>query len=266
MLAGSRGPTDPVAKAKGLPHKALVPVLGVPMLLRVVRSLLAGGQIRHITLCLDQALNDHGLGAELDALITDGSVEIAEPQASPSASVAHLVDQWQARPDVWPLLITTADHPLLTPAMIEHFSNEASEDTDFALALATASTIKRDYPDAIRTFYRFSGEGYSGCNLFMLCRPEARAFVVFWQKMERYRKRPWRLVASIGPLLLIRFLLRQLTIEAALNHLSSRIGARAKAVIMPFAEAAIDVDKPSDLTLTETILKTRSEASGVTTS
>lgn len=257
MLAGSRGQTDPVAAAEGLPHKALVPVLGVPMLLRVVRTLLADGCIRHIIICLDQDLKDHGLGPELDALIADGSVEIAEPQSSPSASVAHLIDQLRTRSEAWPLLITTADHPLLTPAMVQHFANSTSTDTDVALGLATASTIKRDYPDAIRTFYRFAGEGYSGCNLFMLCNPNARAFVAFWQNIERHRKRPWRLIASIGPAVLIRFLMGKLTIDRALDHLSTRIGARAKAVIMPFAEAAIDVDKPGDLTLAEAILKAR---------
>lgn len=257
MLAGSRGATDPVAQAKGLPHKALVPVLGVPMLLRVVRTLLANAGIRHIVLCLDQALKDHGLGPELDALIADGTVEIAAPKDSPSESVADIVDRLQKVDKAWPLLVTTADHPLLTPAMVQHFIDAAPDETDFTLGLATASIIKQDYPDAVRTFYRFAGEGFSGCNLFMLYNPKARAFITFWQNMERHRKRPWRLVAAIGPSLLIRFLTGRLTIEAALAHLSKRIGAKAKAVIMPFAEAAIDVDKPGDLVLAETILKTR---------
>ncbi|NJM91716.1 MAG: hypothetical protein HC861_02805 [Rhodospirillaceae bacterium] len=36
ILAGSRGPDDPMAKAANVSHKALLPVAGVPMLLRVV--------------------------------------------------------------------------------------------------------------------------------------------------------------------------------------------------------------------------------------
>lgn len=260
VLAGSRGPTDPVAQAKGLPHKALVPVLGVPMLLRVVRTLLACPDIRHIILCVDQALNDHGLGPELDALIADGTVEIAPPKTSPSASVAHVVDRFQHVSAAWPLLVTTADHPLLTASMIWHFTESASDDADFILGLAEASVIRQHYPNAIRTFYKFAGEGYSGCNLFLLANPKAGTVISFWQTMEKYRKRPWRLVAAIGPSVLIRFLTGRLTIEAALDHLSGRIGAKARAVIMPFAEAAIDVDKPDDLALAETILKTRIHA------
>src|SRR5690606_6381181 len=39
VLAGSRGPDDPVARAGGLQHKAFVPVAGVPMLQRVLDTL-----------------------------------------------------------------------------------------------------------------------------------------------------------------------------------------------------------------------------------
>ncbi len=261
VLAGSRGPTDPVASASGLPHKALVPVLGVPMLLRVVRTLLASGEIRRIILSVDAGLRDHGLGPELEAFIDDGILEIAEPKSSPSASVASVVDQLDGVEEAWPLLVTTADHPLLTPPMVKHFLDAAPEDTDLCIGLAGATIILQHYPDAIRTFYRFAGEGFSGCNLFMLGTPKARAFVTFWQEMERYRKKPWRLVAAIGPLMLLRFLLGRLSIEQGFDHLSKKIGATARAVLLPFAEAAIDVDKPADLDLAETILKAR-EAAG----
>lgn len=266
VLAGSRGATDPVAKAKGLPHKALVPVHGVPMLLRVVRTLLASEPIRHVILSLDQDLKDHGLGLELDALIRDGTVEIASPKTSPSTSVAAIADRYREVSDAWPLLVTTADHPLLTTSMVRHFIEATPTDADFTLALASASVIRQHHPDAVRTFYRFADEGFSGCNLFMLANPKARKVVAFWQEMERHRKRPWRLVAAIGPLVLIRFLLGRLTVGAALDQLSLRIGAKAKAVIMPYAEAAIDVDKPGDLILAETILKARSSSCcGMTT-
>ena len=259
VLAGSRGPADPVASAKGMPHKALVPVLGTPMLLRVVRTLLSSGTIRHVILCLDQALKDHGLGPELDALIADGAIEIAEPKPSPSASVAHVVDRLQQVDEAWPLLVTTADHPLLTTSMVQHFAENAPKGADLAVGLASASVIQRDYPNAVRTFYKFAGQGYSGCNLFLLGSPKARRFVIFWQDMERHRKRPWRLVAAVGFFPLLRFLSGRLTIDDAFDHLSSRIGAKAAPIIMPYAEAAIDVDKPGDLALAEGILEARIE-------
>ncbi len=82
----------------------------------------------------------------------------------------------------------------------------------------------------------------------------------FWSHLERHRKRPWRLIAAVGPAALLRFLLGRLSLAGALAILSRRAGARIAPVVMPFAEAAIDVDKPADLTLAEAILRRRAEA------
>ncbi len=257
VLAGSRGPTDPVASAAGLPHKALVPVDGVPMLERVVGTLFAVEGIDHVIISSDAALQDHGFGQALTSGIENGRITLAAPKASPSESVAHVLDGL-SKDDGFPLLVTTADHPLLTTVMVEHFYRTAPEEADLVIGLAEAEVIRDSYPDAIRTFYRFKGQGYSGCNLFMMSTSKARLAVDFWQTMERHRKHPWRLVGAAGLFTLLRFALGQLSLESALRHLSGKVGAEIGMVDMPFAEAAIDVDKPGDLDLAETILRARS--------
>jgi GTP:adenosylcobinamide-phosphate guanylyltransferase len=252
ILAGSRGPDDPVARQAGQTHKALVPVAGVPMLLRVLRTLREAPSIGRLALCIDRPALEQLRDPVAAGLLSD--VRIVEPGPTPSASVRRAIEEL---PDALPLLVTTADHALLTTAMVEHFCAAAPADADVAVALATATTIQRDYPESIRTYYRFGGEGYSGCNLFLLRGPAATKVAAFWSEMERHRKRPWRLVAAIGPLTLLRFLLGALSLEAAMRRLSRIIGATVCAVEMPFAEAAIDIDKPADLALAERILMQR---------
>ncbi|MGI9508977.1 MAG: nucleotidyltransferase family protein, partial [Geminicoccaceae bacterium] len=254
VLAGSRGAGDPVASAKGLPHKALVPIGGVPMLERVVDTLFAAGGIDHVILSADAALIDHGFGPALSKEIEAGRITIANPKASPSESVASVLDDMSGSAD-FPLLITTADHPLLTVAMVNHFCSQAPDHADIVVGLAEAEVIRARYPDAIRTFFRFKGGRYSGCNLFLANTEKARSAVDFWRDMERHRKKPWRLVAAIGIKSLFRFVIGRLSLEDALHHLSTKTGTTIGMVTMPFAEAAIDVDKPGDLDLAETILK-----------
>ncbi len=256
VLAGSRGPTDPVAKAAGLPHKALVPVDSVPMLERVVGTLFAADGIDHVIISCDAALLDHGLGPALTKEIEDGRITLAAPKASPSESVAHVLDGIAANTG-YPLLVTTADHPLLTSPMVEHFWRQATDDADLVIGLAEARVIIDRYPDAVRTFFRFKGQGYSGCNLFLASTSKARRAVAFWRDMERHRKRPWRLVGAAGVWTLLRYALGRLSLESALRHLSDKVGAEIRMVAMPFAEAAIDVDKPGDLDLAEAILRAR---------
>ncbi|MGH6958868.1 MAG: NTP transferase domain-containing protein, partial [Dongiaceae bacterium] len=252
VLAGSRGPTDPVASHAGLPHKALVPVAGVPMLLRVVRALRAAPSVGRIVLCIEPAVleADPAVAAELRG----DDLHLVPTDSTPGRSVLRALKEI-AEP--FPLLATTADHPLLTPAMIEHFCAAAPADADIAVGLATAATIGVCYPETRRTYYRFAGERYSGCNLFLLRTPAAAKAASFWSEVERHRKQPWRLVLAIGPVTLGRFLLGLLSLEAALERLSRLIGARIGAVELPFAEAAIDVDRPSDLALAEKILTQR---------
>jgi hypothetical protein len=56
---------------------------------------------------------------------------------------------------------------------------------------------------------------------------------------------------------LIRYGLGRLDLETAFRLGSQRLGLDARPVIMPFAEAAIDVDKPDDKALCEIILQSR---------
>ena len=56
----------------------------------------------------------------------------------------------------------------------------------------------------------------------------AQGLVAFWQAGEQYRKQPWRLVARIGPLTALRFVLGRLTLEETLRHLSRLTGGRAR--------------------------------------
>jgi hypothetical protein len=55
------------------------------------------------------------------------------------------------------------------------------------------------------------------------------------------------------------FLLRRLDLDAAFERVSRAMGALVRPVQLPFPEAAIDVDRASDLTLAERILAERPE-------
>jgi len=246
-----------VARHAGQSHKALVEVGGVAMLVRVLRALQESRSIGPIALCVEADANLAGALPELDRLLAAGAVTLIGAAASPSRSVLAALE---SLPLPLPLLLTTGDHPLLTAAMIDHFCAAAPADADAAVGVVRASMLRPRYPNAIRTYYRFAGEGYSGCNLFLLQSPEALRIVRFWMRLELHRKRPWRLIAEVGPLALLRFALGRLSLDDAMHHLSAKAGATVRAVELPFAEAAIDVDKPADLELAEQILRQRGAA------
>ena len=246
VLAGSRGPTDPLALSQGARHRALLEVGGTPMLLRVLRALRATRGIGRITVSIEEPA---ALGSlpELDALVRDGALAIHRSLPSPSRSVQDVLD---SLPAGRPLLVTTADHALLRPEIVERFLTDAeASGADLAIGLVAARLLRARFPESKRTFLRFRDDGYSGANLFLFRTARARNAASFWVRAERYRKRPWRLVSAFGPVALGLFLLRRLDLDQALERASRVIGARVAAIRLPFAEAAVDVDKPADLEL-----------------
>lgn len=253
ILAGSRGPDDPMARTAGVSHKALLPVAGVPMLLRVAEALRATPGIARIYVCIEDARVIFQVPG-LEALHRARVLEVVPAAESPAASVAAALRRIGLSQ---PLLITTGDHPLLTPAILQRFAEAVPADCDLAVALAPAEMVAAAYPGAIRTFYRLGTRRFSGCNLFLVRSPNAARAAEFWRRMETHRKRPLRLVWEIGPLALIKVLLGMMNAEQAFAYLSRKAGAIIRHVELPVADAAVDVDKPADLELVERILAGR---------
>ncbi|MEM7222913.1 MAG: NTP transferase domain-containing protein [Pseudomonadota bacterium] len=245
VLAGGR-PGDPLAAAAGAESKVLVPLAGRPMVQWVLETLEAAPSIGPLAVAI---ADEHSLaGPEATRLPLSDS-----PEASLLTALEHLEAPY-------PLIVTTGDHPLLSVEMIEHFCAALPEDADAVVALASASVIGAAYPETRRTYYRLGGEGYSGCNLFALRTPAACRLVALWAELGRHRKQPWRIASAVGPGTLARFALGRLSLQAAMARLSVMADCRVRAVELPFAEAAMDVDKASDLALAEAILARRDPA------
>ena len=254
VLAARRGGADPVAAMAGCSHKGLVPIAGQTMLARVLRALAASGSVETMAICIDDAAV-LGESPEIAALIENHDIALIDSAATPSLSVIRSVEALE-RP--WPVLVTTADLPLLSAEMVDYFCARAqASDADLAVGLASASVVLGRYPDTLRSFLPFRGERYTGCNLFALMTPLAMEAVAFWTSVEQDRKHPWRIFKSFGAMAMVRFLMGGATLDAALAAGSRRLGLAAAAVTMPFPNAAIDVDKPADMELVESIIRTR---------
>lgn len=220
------------------------------MLVRVVRTLSSLARVGRITV----STGDPGLLAahpELSRLRDAGVLHHRPSAGSPAESVEDAVSAGPAGA-LW--LVTTADHPLLSPAMVEHFCAEAERTgARVVAAVVCESVIRQRFPDAKRTFLPLRGEAVTGANLFWFASPEGAAAARFWRRTEAVRKQPWRLAALFGAGTLLRFAARRLDLEAATRHLSERIGLPVAAVRLPFAECGLDVDRPDDLLLARRI-------------
>lgn len=242
ILAGQReGVVDALCADAGVERKAVIPLNGKPMIDYVLDAL--------DTADVNMPYFVSGFDAAYDARLTQ-SPSAPGPAGSALAALEAGIPN--------PVLITTCDHPLLTPEMVTTFIDAAQKSgAEFCVGLAEKSVIQPAYPDVKRTYLKFADISVSGCNLFYISSTRGLEAIRFWQRAQHFRKRPLRLAASVGWGILFKYISGGLTLEGAFSYASKRLNITARPILLPFAEAAIDVDKPSDKVLVEQILKAR---------
>jgi len=251
VLAADRTGKDPITQHSGAACKAFAPVAGVPMIIRVLDTLQACDLISTIILCgPPESLHEHC--PELKQRIASGQVTWLPNLDSPSRSAEHGLNH--IPPDT-PVLVTTADHALLTPAIVRDFlRHAATTPCDAAVGAVSETALSAAFPGCKRTIIRLRDGGFRGCNLYAF-NQRGRALVRFWRQAEDLRKRPWRLIGKVlGFKTVFLYLFGLLTSRQGLAAVSAKSGVNIGLVMLDDARAGIDVDKVQDLMLAESIL------------
>ena len=244
VLAGSRPGRDAFAEQYGASLKALIPIGGEPMVRRPVCALLSSDCIGSV-IVMTQRPDEIA-----PALPSDARLSIRSSGESIASTMLALCSDSDAR---WPLLVTTADHALLDEATIDEFC-AAAVDRDIAIGVVERGAVLRRLPGTRRTWLKFRGGAYTGANLFALRSQAVAPVIELWRSVEQDRKKGFRLISLLGPLVLLGVALRLLTIDQALNRLGAKFGLKVGAVQLSNPLAGVDVDKPEDHALAEGII------------
>lgn len=243
ILAGERAARDALRDHTGVACKALLDIDGTSMIRRVITALEAAGSVSSIRLsgptkaCVDT-------DAGLSRLIAEGRVDWCAPGASPSTSAYDMLSRV---PGDRPVLITTADHPLLSSEIVDHFcADSAATGCDVVIGLAPYDLVRATFPDLKKTVLRFRDGQYCGCNLFAFLTEDGRRMADFWRRVERERKKPLVVIGLLGFWAVLRYRMGWLTLQGALALLSRKVGLKIGVVILPYAHASVDVDSVDD--------------------
>jgi GTP:adenosylcobinamide-phosphate guanylyltransferase len=251
VLAGRRPGENGFAASHGVAAKALIRAGGEPMLGRVARTLLDCPSVGRVVVLAQDA--GTLLTGELGWMAAEPRIVAADSGDGISASVGRIAGS-EAAP--YPVLVTTADHALLRPEMVETFIAGAAG-VDVAFAMVERKTVEQAHPDTRRTWIKAANGHFSGANLFALMTPDSIRGTEFWARAEKDRKRTMKLLSFMGLGIFLRAVTRTISLEGAAERVGRKAGFRLKPVLLPFAEAAIDVDKQEDLELAERILAAR---------
>jgi GTP:adenosylcobinamide-phosphate guanylyltransferase len=252
VLAADRTANDPIALRTGVACKAIAPICGIPMIIRVLDALEASGMVKTTIICgpPKSVLPDC---QELVRRIGSGGVRWLPNLDSPSRSANSVLAQIDQET---PVLLTTADHALLTPAIVQYFlENSRTSSSDATVGVVRHEDVASAFPGAKRTVIKLRDGGVCGCNLYTFLNPRGRELVSFWERAEDLRKRPGRLIAeTFGFMPVFYYLLGLLTIHRGLKAVADKTGINVRPVFLPYPEAGVDVDKVEDILLAESVL------------
>ena len=234
VLAAQReGRLDPLAAEAGVSHKCLVPIGGRPLLAHVLDALSRVGRVAEVTIVVEPGaearLKQIAVASGVMAGFAEAADNIADSVYAGAASAAG------------PVVITTADNVLLTPAAVDKVIDRLAAGEDTVVALARKEDVLSAHPEGQRRFYRFRDGEYSNCNLYGVSLAGLRLAETF-RSGGQFAKHPWRVARAFGILNLIRLRYGFVSLGGAMRLLSRRFGVSIGAVLLRDGAHAIDVD------------------------
>lgn len=247
VLAG--GPVDAVAAQQpGAPNKAFVEIGGKTLVARVLEPLRASEAIGRIVVVAPREVRGRADLALADELRADGK-RITDSLRSGLAGFAPDAD----------VLIVASDLPVLTVAAVDDFSaRTAALNADVAYGCVERGVHMASFPQVPHTWARMRDGTFCGGGIVAM-KPRALPLLErFIERLGAARKHPIRLASLFGWDVLLRFAFRRLTVAQAEARATSLLGAPVRALISPFAETGVNVDRATDVALAEELVKARS--------
>jgi GTP:adenosylcobinamide-phosphate guanylyltransferase len=249
ICGGTPGPDDPLyAEAKGQP-KSLIDVVGKPMAQWVLETLDLAERIDRLVI----------VGVGPDSGLT--SAKIARFIPDQGGLLSNVLSGMSALREIDPGetlgMLVSSDVPAVTPEMIDwraQVALEAAADLDYAIV--ERSVMEARFPESNRSYVRLKGLEVCGGDVNAV-RLELAADEELWTRITEARKSAFRQAALLGFDTLLLLASRQLSLDRGERLISKRLRLKGRVHLCPYAEIAMDVDKPHQLELIRRDLQAR---------
>jgi hypothetical protein len=220
--------------------KALLDIGGKPMIQWVLDALSAAFRIENVVVI--------GLPEE-SGVTCDKPINFLPAKPTMIENILAGIEKvLQINPSAARVLLVSSDIPAITAEMLDwEVGTSMQYDVDLCYNVVKSETIEARYPGSRRTFIRLKDVEVCGGDLNVLSTSVISRDMTIWNKLVDSRKNPIRQASIIGFDLLLLVLLRRLTLDDTVRKASSRLNMTGRAIICPFAEVAMDIDKPHQL-------------------
>lgn len=241
LTAGGKSrPKEPLYPLTGGGYKAMLDINGKPMIQYVLDALNACDRIDRIVMV---------------GLPPDNLLECAKPLTTledQGDMVANILvgsrELSRLDPGAAYVLVVSSDIPAITSSMVDWVITQVEEnDHEIFYNVIERKVMEARYPDSRRTYVHLKSMDLCGGDLNAIRLSVASDENPLWNRLIEARKSPLRQAALVGYDTLFLLLLGRLSLDEAAAAVSRRLGIRARAILCPYAELGMDVDKPFQL-------------------
>jgi GTP:adenosylcobinamide-phosphate guanylyltransferase len=156
----------------------------------------------------------------------------------------------QINPQAGYCLIASGDIPMIQPEMVDWvIANAEHLEADIAYHVVTDEVMEARFPGSNRTYAALKGVRVCGGDLNVVSHAAVKENTALWKRLTEARKSVFKQAAIFGPRLLVGLALKQFDLDEMGHYLGKRLKLDTRAVLCPYAEVAMDIDKPHQLEL-----------------
>jgi CTP:molybdopterin cytidylyltransferase MocA len=230
--------------------KALLPVAGKPMLQWVLDVLSASSVVRNIVVV--------GLPPEVALSSQKPLVYIADQGEMLANIIAGARWVLEHDPSQQNALLVSSDIPGIRVEMLEWLAQNANESSmDLYYTVIERQAMERRFPTSNRTYLRLKDREVCGGDIHVFRLQAVLEKDPLWKQIIDQRKNPLRQAALVGFDTLFGIFTRTLTLDQTVANVCRRLHLNARALVSPYAEMGMDVDKPHQFEIMQRELSAR---------
>jgi hypothetical protein len=163
-------------------------------------------------------------------------------------------------PNTHHVVVVSSDIPALTGEMVDWLVRETMQtDEDVYYTVIAREVMEKKYPESKRSYTRLKDIEVCGGDINVIRAMTATSNDKMWKKIIDSRKNVFKQAALVGYDTLFLLLLRMITLEQAVKMVAPRLDVTGRAILSPYAEMGMDIDKPHQFAIVEADLRARQQ-------
>jgi GTP:adenosylcobinamide-phosphate guanylyltransferase len=221
-------------------YKALLDIAGKPMIQWLLDAYNQSGNVDNIVIV--------GLPEDVPVKSDIPLAFIADQKGLLDNVLAGVAKILELNPEAAQVVVASSDTPAVNAEIINWFINTVEEtDDDLYYSVVSKDVMEARFPGSNRSYIRIKDNAYCGGDMHAIHTRMLNEEMDIYRRLVDARKNAVKQASLLGFDTLLLLLLRRVTIQEAVTRVSKRLGISGRAMISPYAEIAMDVDKPHQL-------------------